>query len=231
MQADTDLIVRVARADVLTEMAFSRSLGHWQDPDERGIRWKAISEMPSDILIGSDDGIIIEGACNHCVSAPDGGTIVVSGDLEAQLDLGGISEVIISGHVAPNARITSTGICHVFVNGDVRGNVSSKDSLKLWVEGSFSGELLTGSPSTHLWVSGDMDGHVRPRSKASLLWIFVDGYVHEDVLSRIADHGYTTFNASVGKSNVPKGVYPSPNKYRQLAQQRSFNRWSVSRES
>ncbi|MCA9036308.1 MAG: hypothetical protein KDA91_14330, partial [Planctomycetaceae bacterium] len=77
------MIVRVAHADIAMHMAFPRSVGHWQRINDNDDPWKVLAGDCDSILIGKNDGVVIDGNCTNGVSAPDGGLIHIYGDLDS----------------------------------------------------------------------------------------------------------------------------------------------------
>jgi hypothetical protein len=107
------------------------------------------------------------------------------------------------------------------------GCLRNQGSCTAWVEGHLRGEVWTGHPSSHLHVRGDCSGAIRPTDKPSLLFIEVGGFMPYASLERTAAVGYTEFNASVGKSDRPPGLYPVRSVCEALRRHRSYNRWVI----
>jgi hypothetical protein len=117
MPISTEMIVRVAHADIAMHMAFPKSVAHWHSTKDKDRPWKVLPTPCDAILIGKDDGVAIDGDCSNRVSAPDGGLIHIYGDLASHVDVDGHYEVLITGDVAANGTIEASGYCHVFVGG------------------------------------------------------------------------------------------------------------------
>jgi hypothetical protein len=227
----TDMIVRVAHADIAMDMAFPRSVAHWHREDEGEHPWKILAGNCNAILIGKEDGVVIDGNCSNNVSAPDGGRVHIYGDLASKIEIGGHYEIVVTGNVHPGATINASGFCHVFVGGAFSGELRSSGSAKIWIGADFNGTLLTGGPSTRIHIGGNYTGSIRPIEEGSLLWMTIAGFASETSLSKIADCEYTQFHASVASSNMPVGLHP-PNGHRKKASgTNSFNRWSVASNS
>jgi len=229
MSFDLDLIVSVGRADVIAQQVFQRSIDYWLMPDHSRLVWKTPPTPPDDIQIVKGEAVEVEGANKQNIIAVEGGTIHLHGSLNSDVRIGGLTELIISGDVGLESQITTAGIAHVYVGGDFCGRVTSDGSLKLWVAGSFTGELFTGTPATQLWVEKDFSGSIRPHKRAALLMLSVDGFAHETAIKQIVDSRYTVFQGSIGSSTVPKGLYPDRETLESIAQEakNSFNRWCV----
>src|SRR5262249_20924707 len=110
---------------------------------------------------------------------------------------------------------------------DCVGDLESLGSCNVWIEGHLRGQLRTGRPSTELRVLGDFTGTIRPSEKPALLYLQVDGFMPYASLETIAAVGYTEFNASVGRSDRPPGLYPDRTVDEAFRQHRSYNRWVI----
>jgi hypothetical protein len=220
------MILRVAHADIAMHMAFSRSVAHWQGVHE-GFRWKQFSGDCGPLLIGKRDGIVIDGNCTNCVSAPDGGLVHVYGNLNSAVEVGGHYEIVIMGDVGPDAVISASGFCDIFVGGRFGGTLRSTGSARIWIETDLDGSIKTGEPSTELYVGRDYIGDISPKDEGSLLWLTVAGFARHASILKIAGCDYTQFNASIAKSDVPPGLYPENGQSRRRGSGHSFNRWCV----
>lgn len=227
MPISTNMIVRVAHAHVAMHMAFSRTVAYWQSSAEQLRPWKVLQDGCDAVLIGKDDGLVIDGACSNRVSAPDGGVLHIHGDLNSNIDAGGHHEIIVTGDILPDARIKTAGFCDLFVGGKFSGQLSSIDSAKVWIGGDFNGILQTGHPSTEIHVDGNFNGELRPTEVASLLWLTVGGFASQASLTRIMECGYTQFHASVTRSDIAPGIYPTNCRRRKTTSGNSFNSWCV----
>lgn len=231
MPISTELIVRVAHADIAMHMAFPRSVGHWQSKGDTDQPWKVLAGDCNRLLIGKNDSVVIDGNCSNGVSLPDGGLIHIYGDLDSTIDANGYYEVIITGDVGSKGQIDASGFCHVFVGGRFSGDLRSSGSAKIWIGSDFKGSIKTGTPSTELHVGGDYEGSISPLETAALLSLTVSGLGAHALLSKIVDCGYTQFNASIARSDVPPGLYPLDGYHRKTQRGNSFNRWCVETEN
>ena len=225
MPISNEMIVRVAHADVALRMAFPRSIAYWRRRVKRP--WKVLAGNCGPLLIGKHDGIVIDGGCSNGVSAPDGGVIHVYGDLASLLDVSGQCEIVITGDVLPHAVIKATGHCHVFAGGRFLGELRSSGSTKLWIDSDFEGIVKTGTPSTEIHIGNDCNGSISPGDKAALLWLMVGGFASHALMSTIVKCGYTQFNASIARSDVPPGIYPVDGRAKSASGGNSFNWWCV----
>ncbi len=169
--------------------------------------------------------VLIKGDCRQNLSLPDGGLVHIYGDLAKTIEIGGQGEIVIGGSMLPNAAIEADGIHRVFVGNDLNGTIRSLGSLAVWLGGNFGGECHTGHPSTHFHVSGDVSGQFEPTREAALLYLDVDGFMPYETLKTTSKHGYTHFDASVGFSDRPPGIYPE--EWAQLENRRNFCRWTI----
>lgn len=231
MPFSTDMIVRVAHADIAMHMAFPRSVAHWNREHDEQHPWKTLPAHCRSILIGKNDGVLIDGNCSNGVSAPEGGLIHICGDLASRIDADGHYEIVVSGDVKEGATIDASGFCHMFVAGDFSGELRSTDSAKVWIGSNFNGTVKTGAPSTAMYIGGDYNGNVMPKKTAALLWLTVAGFATQASLSKIVGCEYTQFNASIARSDVAAGLYPLDGHHRKTPHGNSFNRWCVQAEN
>jgi hypothetical protein len=131
------------------------------------------------------------------------------------------------GDVGPDAVISASGFCHIFIGGRFSGALQSSGSSKIWIGADLDGSIKTGRPSTEIYIGRDYAGSVSPKDRGSLLWLAVAGFAANESMLKIAECCYTQFNASVGKSDVPPGLYPKNGHHRRLGDGNSFNRWCV----
>ena len=231
MPVSTETQVRVAHADVVMNMAFPRSLEYWQHGEKESDPWLLRTGDTGAIFIEEKQAVIIEGDCLHKVSAPEGGAIIVCGNLYSTLDVSGFSEIIITGDVRPDGYIRADNFCHAFIGGRLEGTLQSAGSTKVWIDSDFVGILKTGYPSAHIHVGGDYTGRMIPLEKPSLLWLTVAGFAVNESLHRIMDFYPNCINASIAVSDVPPGIYP-----REGSHQKRYlggncrTRWSVQQQ-
>lgn len=227
MPISTDMIVRIAHADIAMHMAFPRSVAHWQRERDKDHAWQIHAGDCDALLIGQHDAVAIDGNCSNSVSAPEGGIIHIYGDLTSAIDAAGHYEIIVTGNVARGATIRADGFCRVFVGGRFDGELRSSSSSKLWIDSDFFGTVKTGTPSTEIYIGRDFNGNITPNETASLLWLTVAGFASHASLSKIVDCEYTQFNASIGRGDVAPGIYPIHGRVKKSSGGNSFNRWCV----
>ena len=218
---------RVAHIDVLLDHAFNQSVDRWRHAPDAELRWSDVNTQYQPMLIGEQDALAVDGDSNALLSAPDGGVLHVNGDVNADMDAGGLNEIVITGNVSTESTIRSNGFLHMYVGGSMLGRIESTDTSKIWVDGDFPGALLTGNPVTHLYVHGDFNGEISPTDEAALLFLCIDGFASDDSISSIASIGYTVFNATIGTSDVDAGIYPDGPGCRLTDDGNSFSRWCV----
>jgi hypothetical protein len=230
MPVSTETQVRVAHADVVMDMPFHRSLKYWQRGEKETDPWLQRAGDSGAIFLEENQAVIIEGDCLHQVSAPEGGTILVCGNLYSTLDVNGFSEIIITGDVRPDGYIRADNFCHAFIGGRLEGTLQSAGSMKVWIGSDFVGILKTGYPSAHIHVGGDYTGRMMPLEKPSPLWLTVAGFAANDSLHRIMEYYPNRFNASIAVSDVPPGLYPQEDSHRRNERGNCFARWSVQQQ-
>jgi len=221
---------RVAYINVLSGVTFSSSIRYWQNKSESEKRWQRLGPQTKPILIGHSDGLEINGDSDATVSAPEGGLIHIHGNLNADLEVGGHHEVILSGNTSSNTTINASGFFHIYIAGSMRGQIVTSGSSEIWIDGDFTGSIRTGSPSTKLHVGGDFSGDVSPANDASLLWLSVGGFADNELISAISQIGYTQFSAIVSHSNVDPGLYPVGKSCRKTEAGNSFSTWCVTQK-
>lgn len=222
--------IRVAHADVILHMAFSNSVRRWHRETDEG---DSLDYYPGDcerISVGVGKGVEIDGDCSNGVLAPNGGLVHINGNLTSELTIDGHYEIVIAGDVSSEATIRADGFCHVFVGRNFSGTLIANGSTRLWIDHDFLGTIKTGTPNTEVHIGRNYVGRILPNFDAALLSLDIAGYASEESLTRIAGFGYTQFNASVGVSDVPPGLYPKTGYHRKTASGNSFNRWSVALE-
>jgi hypothetical protein len=218
---------RVAHLDVLGGMVFPSSLSYWHFSGDTEKRWVERHSQTEPVLIGSRDALAVNADSDALISAPDGGIVHINGDLNAGLEIGGHHEVILCGDVAKEATIKASGFHHIFIGGSVYGKILVAGSSKIWIDGDFTGALITGTPSTNVHVLGNFSAAVSATDSRALLWLAVGGFASNASLVSIASVGYTQFHATVGRSDVPAGLYPTVASRRKTERGNSFSRWSV----
>jgi cytoskeletal protein CcmA (bactofilin family) len=193
--------------------SFYRSRSYWQQGGLDGRKEWSLFETGDyygpRTFHESNTAIHVGGDCRGNLTLQNGGLLQIYGDLSATVEIGHMGEVILGGSLLPGAAIEADGIHHVFIQGDLSGSIRSRGSLAIWVCGSLAGDVRTGNPSTHLYVAGDVSGQITPLNGASLLFLDVDGFMPYEILRSIGAHGYTEFDASVGLSDQPPGIYPA----------------------
>src|SRR5262249_42871021 len=220
----------IGHADVAADMAFHSSAGycHTGELDRRW--WKDVrilAGVMAPLTLAERTFVVVEGDVLADITVSDGGTVVAHGAVRSSIQTAGQCELVVAGDVVEGASISGNSILHLFVGGDAAGCLRSHGSCKAWVEGHLRGPVWTGQPSTELRVRGDCTAKVRPSGKPALLYLEVGGFMAYGLLETTAAVGYTEFNASVGRSDRPAGLYPDKTVYEALRQHRSYNRWVI----
>ncbi|MEL7498311.1 MAG: hypothetical protein AAFN77_11930 [Planctomycetota bacterium] len=207
MTLSNEMRLRVARADIEMDKAFSISVMHWQES-------KQVSNA-------------IDSDCTETISMNSGGQLHIDGNLESAVESGGHHEIIVAGNVSHGATIQCSGFCSIFIGGDFSGIIESKDSAKIWIGSNCSGTIKTGSPSTRIRIGGDFTGSIVPLGEISLLDLTINGFATSDSMSQISNLGYTQFIAALRQSDVDPGIYPTDGHLKKTDRGNSFSRWSV----
>jgi len=220
----------VAHAHVNADNAFHSSASFFHTGNmER--TWfhdvRTLATVTEPLKLGGPAFTIVEGDVRAGITAADGGTIIVYGNVHADIQMSGHSELVIAGDVLEGATISDDGIHHMFVGGDFTGCLQSRGSCKAWVQGNLRGTVWTGQPLTRLRVLGDCTATIRPIEEPALLFLTVGGYMPYESLVAIASVRYTKFDASVGKSDRVPGLYPDKVVHAALREHRSYNCWVI----
>jgi hypothetical protein len=228
----SQLALAVGHADVAAFLGhgFHSSAGFFHTGELDRRYWKDVSTLDKVIApLTLDDHtfLVVEGDVLADVKMSDSCTVVVHGHVRSSIQTGGHCELVVAGNVLEKASISSKGIFHLFVGGDFSGELRSHSSCTMWVQEDLHGWVWTGTPSTHLHVLGDCTARIRPSERPALLCLSIGGFMAYASLEATAAVGYTEFNASVGKSDRPAGMYPEKTVYQAFQQHRSYNRWVI----
>lgn len=226
----SQLPLAVSHADVASHMSFHSAANYFQTGRLDPSWWKdvrTLTGVTTPLTLAERAFIVVEGDIAADVTVSRGGAVVVYGDLHASVQTTDNCEVVIAGDVCKGASVSGDGILRLFVGGDLAGRLHSGGSCKAWVQGHLRGEVWTGHPITELRVGGECTAAIRPAAKPSLLYLEVGGFMAFAALEAAAAVGYTEFNASVGKSDRPAGLYPDRATCAALKQHRSYNRWVI----
>lgn len=226
----SQLSLAVGHADVCADMAF-HSAAHYFHTGEFDRQWwkdvRTLGRVIKPLTLGEHAFVTIDGDVIADVTVGDGGMVIVYGQVHSSIQTIGHSELVVAGDVLEGASIAGSGILHVFVGGNLAGDLRSRGSCMACVQGNLSGQVWTGDPCTKLRVLGDCTATIRPSADPALLYLEVGGHMAYASLEATAAVGYTEFNASVGSSDVPPGLYPDESAYASLRQHRSHNRWVI----
>jgi hypothetical protein len=226
------LPLAVSHADVAMHMAFQSPADYFHRGELDRSWWKdvrTLDEMTLPMTFGEHAFVVANGDVLADVTLSDGGAMIVYGNVRSAIDTNGQCEVVVAGDLCEGSFVSGdhNSILHVFVGGDLSGHLYSRGSCKAWIEGKMDGKVWTGHPSTELRVGGDCTGTIRPIDKPSLLYVQVDGFMAYAALEATAAAGYTHFDASIGRSDRPPGLYPDKTAANSLRQHRSYNRWVI----
>ena len=132
----------------------------------------------------------------------------IKGNLASDIILGDHSELVVGKDVMPDVKIYVNGLAGIFVGGDFKGKIIAKSSYSLYVMGSQSGVITTGSPTTNVIVHGDFSGKMYPNEgDGAMVSIQVYGFTDVAVINDIYSYQYTQLNGAFYNSNVDPGIY------------------------
>jgi hypothetical protein len=222
----------VGHADVITDSSFHGSIEYFHTAGiDRGY-WKDVRELAGiekPLTLGDHNFIVVDGDITAELTTAECTALIVYGDVRATIRTKNHCEIVIAGDVFEEAIFETDGIFHLFVGGDFAGSLKNQGWCTAWVEGNMRGQVLTGQTSCDLRVCGDFAASIRPTAKASLLSLAVKGFAPYHVLESAAAYKYTVFNASIGTSDRPAGLYPDKKTTQELQNQRRYNRWAILR--
>lgn len=167
--------------------------------------------------------------CSTAINVSPKSTLLITGNLCSTIRMEPNSELVILGDVLTNGRILVHRDASIYIGGNVLGEIIGHGILRVWVSGSFCGDLKTGSPSTEIDIAGDMKGVIRPALRPSLLWMKVGGYASLQSLHDIIGHGYQLFHASIDSSDCPHHIIPTEEENQMLEAKRMFSRCTILR--
>jgi hypothetical protein len=201
----------VGHMNVMWPFSFHSSLNYWQSGElnPKG-QWSIENnnDLKSPLSFATESTILIKGSCAANLALLQGGLVHIYGDVTRSIDIRGYGEIVVGGDIASGATIDTDGIQSMFIGGDVRGVIQSKGSLKLAIGGNLTGTVQTGTPRTEVRVRGNVSGQLKPTKEASLMSLEVDGYMSYGALEIIYRYNYTDFEADIGVSDRPPGIYP-----------------------
>ena len=197
----------VAHSHIVKDGAFHRSMAFWKGGYLGTGSWtvSADGDLTKAVRQDVEATVLVHGDCLQPVSVTKGALIHVLGDLSAEIHVQGHCEVLIGGDIKKSGSVRGDWIVRVFVGGDVHGSIVG--CSKVWIAGNLNGEVATGTPSTDLHVMGDIVGRISPVGEAALLSVEAQGHVPWRVLVQTAERQYTEFQATVGSSDRPAGLY------------------------
>jgi hypothetical protein len=206
----------IAYINVMDNIKFYKSSAFWQYGYLQNGQWTGFSEgdLKDALLREGKTNILVKGDCLNNISSSDTALVHIYGNLNAELNLNGHSEVIIGGDVTSKGIIKAQGITNIYVGGNVEGSILNSSMSVVWINGKLRGEVTTGTPSTSIHIIGAVAGRIFPAKDAALLDLDVHGFMAWNLLAEIGKYPYTEFSASVGISDKPAGIYKSTGKGR-----------------
>lgn len=223
-------VLAVGHAHATMDTAFSESMQYWESGWLFTGTWTHIErgDLKEPLKLEGPASILIEGDCLADISVAGDALIHILGNVSAKIVVGEQSEIIIGQDVTAKGRIETGPIVRVFVGGNFDG-VARESGSTWWIVGSVRGQIETGAPHTCLHVGGDFLGTISPLDKAMLSMV-VKGFVPSKTLYSVADLAYTRFEASIGISDMPRGLYPRETGNPHVDNRRHSSRWVVHRQ-
>jgi hypothetical protein len=223
------LRLAITLAYIQRDVAFFRTIDYWErrgrEPTDNWFR--SLKPLTDPVTIAGEGRVLEVTDCQADVVAHDGTAIHIYGDLHGRVSLIGNCDVIVTGDVLPGGSIRGGESANVYVGGNLRGEIASRNFLEIWVGAHLSGRVGTGEPMSRLRVQRDCTGIIGPEVRAAMLHLEVSGFMPFDSIERIASARYTQFVAAVHHSDRPAGLYPDRATRKRLANQRSHNRWAI----
>jgi len=206
--------------------AFYGSRAFWHTGSTRGLGWALDqrADLDEPVYVDSKGNVRVAGDANADIEVRGDAIVHVLGDLNATLELKGVCEVVVAGRLTENATIVCDGQLDLFVGGDSLGVFGATNSATIVIDGDASGVIQCGAPATTVTVTGDLAAELpAPKDEDAVLTLRVDGFVPTAAMLNLATAGFTRVNATLGKSNVPPGLYPE----NAVAGARPTARWVV----
>ncbi|HEX6881814.1 MAG TPA: hypothetical protein VF530_00455 [Planctomycetota bacterium] len=223
------LAVRHANVAMGHALGFSEAYFYGIEPGSFWHDQRVLAACSEPLVLARRAFVVIEGDLTAPCELSQGGVLIVRGACRSAIQVRTHSEVILAGDLEDGISVRGDGITHVFIGGDLRGELDLNGSLEAWIGGSLLGRVRTGVPNAHLRVQGDCMGVIEPGTKAALLLLLVEGFMPSQAIEAIAARHYTLFHASIRSSDRPAGLYPelaaSDNPLREHRQ----NRWVIRR--
>ncbi|HVP09867.1 MAG TPA: hypothetical protein VMV94_01620 [Phycisphaerae bacterium] len=189
---------------------FHRSSMYWYTKYVGGEKIESKGNLDKPAELEKGGGVIIRGDCLADVTVKGHAFIHVYGDLNAKITTTSNvqCEIVIGGDIKPGAMIDDDGIVTIFVGGNMSGDLQNRGSAFIWINGDLNGTVETGSPATSLHVMGDFNGMMKPLNQGALESLDVRGFMSAEKIDVIARMKHTEFQASIGFSDQPPGLYP-----------------------
>ncbi len=155
-----------------------------------------------------NDYLLVESDLNEEIS--NNRTVHIKGNLNSDIYIGDHSELVIAGNVAKHATIYSNGISRIYIGESLEGTIYSTSSTRITIKQNFTGNVLTGQPSTFISVDGDYRGYINPiGTNGALLIVKIEGYTHSANIKELYAQAYTKISGFFRHSDIPAGIYQS----------------------
>jgi hypothetical protein len=197
---------------------FHRSSAYWYSGWPRNLAIESKQDLDQPAHIDQGGAVVVRGDCLADITLDGNAFIHIYGDLQARIKTSAQCEIVIGGDIKPQAKIEDEGIAKIFVGGDVDGDLENRGSAFVWINSDLHGTVETGTPSIQLHIMGDFAGTMRPVNEAALAYLDVRGFMPNKKIEEITEHKYTEFEASIGISDQPPGLYPKASPLRHNGQ-------------
>lgn len=204
------IVLAVSHCDVITNHSFRSSIVFWQSGWLSKDKW-SIDPVGDFVKLNDPPyehaNVLIPGDCLADMEITDGGMVHIYGNLDAKISIAGHSEIVIGGNITHNGSIHTNGIPRIFIGGNMNGTISNRRSSMIWIHSDFNGEIKTGRPTGKIHIMGDYHGSLSQLNIASGIALIVRGMMSSKSIKNATSQGYQMFYASIGKSDLPPGLY------------------------
>lgn len=191
--------------------AFYGSRAYWHTESSRGLGF-ALDE-PGDLndpfYVAGRGNVRVAGDVNADIEIAGSAIVHILGDLNATLELEGVSEVIVAGRITDKGSVVCKDQVELYCGGDLAGSLRATRSATYIIDGDATGSIHCSMPATQVTVTGDLRATLAaPDAGQAVLTLRVDGYAPTDAMLDLQFADFVRVNATIGRSNVPPGLYP-----------------------
>jgi len=191
--------------------AFYGSRAYWHTQSSRGLGF-ALDE-PGDLnepfYVAGRGNVRVAGDVNADIEVAGSAIVHILGDLNATLELEGVSVVIVAGRITDKGSVMCKGQVELYCGGDLAGSLRATRSATYIIDGNATGSIQCSVPATQVTVTGDLSATIAaPEAGQGVLTLRVDVYAPTDAMLDLQFADFVRVNATIGRSNVPPGLYP-----------------------